>query len=237
MRPLRSTMRAVGGVLESLLLVFILGMIGVAVSTFAGQNLDVVAETARRSPGRAAAVGVAGSFLLVPVWILGALALVISIVGIPVAIAWLPLFPLAALAAAVLGVLAVARNLGEWLSDSDYRYTDWIRKTNPVYTIFGGLLALTSAFILANVLHLVPFAGVFRGMLTAAGFIILVMACQIGFGAVLLTRAGRRPEYYPMDPDEAWRRAVEVDIDLDASDVDDSGPDAPPRAAGEPDHA
>lgn len=227
-RPFRATARAIGGVLQNLLVVLLLGAIGVAVSAFAGENLDVVAETARRAPGRAAVVGVAGSFLLVPVWVLGTVALAVSIVGIPVVIAWVPLFPVAALAAAVLGFLAVARNMGEWLADSDYRYTDWIRRANPVYTIFGGLLGLMSLFLVANALHVVPFVGALRGLLTAAGVILLVLVSQIGFGAVLLTRAGRRPEYYPMDPEEAWRRAVDVDIDIE--DVETTGgPQAPPR--------
>lgn len=236
-RPFRATARAVGGVLQNLLVVLLLGAIGVAFTAFAGENLDVVAHTARRAPGRAAVVGLAGSFLLVPVWVLGTVALAISIVGIPVVLAWVPLFPVAALAAAVLGFLAVARNVGEWLADSDYRYTHWIRRANPVYTIFGGLLGLMSLFMVANALHIVPFVGALRWLLTVTGIILLVLASQIGFGAVLLTRAGRRPEYDPMDPEEAWRRAVNVDLDID--DVDPAaGPERPARDPKTPnDHA
>ncbi len=214
--PFRSTARAVGGVMESLLLVLVLGALGVGVTAFAGTNLDVVAETARRAPGRAAVVGLAGSFLLIPVWVLGTVALAVSIVGIPVVIAWVPLFPVAALAAGLLGFLAVSRNVGEWLADSDFRYTDWIRRSNPVYTIFGGLLGLMALFIAADLLRVVPFVGLIRGLMNVVGFITIMVVVQIGFGAVLLTRAGRRREYAAMDPDEAWRQAVNIDIDDDA---------------------
>jgi hypothetical protein len=213
--PLRPIIRGVGGVLEKLILVFVLGLVGAGFLAFAGENMDTIAETARRAPGRAAMVGFAGSFLLIPVWILGTVALAISIIGIPVAIAWLPLFPLAAALAALLGYLAVARNAGEWLADSSFPWTGWIRKSNPVFTLLGGLLGLTFAFMVGHVVSIAPFLGVFSGLLFAIGSIITFFAMQIGFGAVLLTRGGRRREYHAFDPDAAWEAAMSVDVDDD----------------------
>ncbi|HSM59137.1 MAG TPA: hypothetical protein VK849_00010, partial [Longimicrobiales bacterium] len=229
--PFRTLARGVGGVLQNIVAVFLLGLFGMGVVAFAAENLDTVAETARRAPGRSAAVGLAGSFLLIPIWVLGTVALAVSIVGIPVMIAWLPLFPLAAAAAALLGYLAVARNVGEWLADSGYRYTDWIDRANPVTTIFGGLLGLSAFFIVGNLLSMIPFLGFLQGLLTFAGVMFTIVAIQVGFGAVLLTRAGRRREYAPPDFDEAWSRAMETDVDLDA--------DAPAGSASSPegDHA
>ena len=215
--PFRGLFRAVGGILETLVAVFILGVVGVGIVAFAPHNLDTVAEAARREPGRAAVVGTAGAFLLLPVYILGMAALAISIVGIPALLAWIPLFPLAALAAAVFGYVAVARNVGEWLADSGYRYTDWIRRSNAVYTIFGGLLGLSALFLAAEALHVVPFSGFFRGLLGFAGFAAVLAAVAVGLGAVLLTRGGRRPEPQPMDPDEAWRQAVDPEPSRDAA--------------------
>ena len=214
--PFSRVFRGIGAIIENLVAILILGMVGMGVVAFAPLNLDVVAETARRSPGRSAMVGLAGTFLLVPVWVLGAVALAVSIVGIPVMIAWLPLFPLAAVAAAGLGYLAMARNVGEWLADTDYRYTDWIRKSNPVTTIFGGLAGLMIFFVAANVLGILPFFGFFKGLLTFVGVMASLVALQVGFGAVLLTRAGRRPEYYPKDFDEAWAEAVDAEMEMDA---------------------
>lgn len=213
MAPFRPVIRGVGGVIEKLIAVFVLGLIGAGFLAFAGENMDAIAETARRSPGRSAMVGFAGSLLLVPVWLLGALALIISIVGIPVAVAWLPLFPIAAVLAALLGYVTVARNAGEWLADSDFPWTGWIRKSNPVFTLVGGLLALSTAFIAAHVISIAPFLGFLSGLLFAIGVIVTVLAAQIGFGAVLLTRAGRRREYYgSYDADAAWAAAMGMDV-------------------------
>lgn len=212
--PFRPIARAVGGVAENLFAVLVLGLVGAGVLAFAGDRLDVISETARRTPGRSAMVGFAGSFLLIPVWILGTIALAVSIIGIPVMIAWLPLFPLAACAAAVVGYLAVARNAGEWLADSEYPWTGWIRKSNSLMTMVGGLAGLMLAFITAHIVSILPFLDFFSGLLAAAGIVITVIAIQIGFGAVLLTRAGRRREYTSaFDPDVAWEAAMNVDVD------------------------
>jgi hypothetical protein len=220
--PVRAVLHGVGGLIQNLLTIFILGLIGAGVVAFAGTNMDAVAETARRSPGRSAMVGVAGTFLLLPVWVLGAVALAVSIIGIPVLIAWIPLFPLAAVAGAILGYIAVSRNIGEWLAHSELRFTDRMRASNPIHTIFGGLIALVGAFIAANVVSIVPFFGFLEGLLIFVGVLASVAAVLIGFGAVLLTRAGTRPEYYPADfgADAGW----------DAM-------DAAAAAAGSPDEA
>ncbi len=221
MTPFHAVVRGVGGVLEKVVMIFILGLVGAGFLAFAGENMETIAETARRSPGRSAMVGLAGSFLLIPVWILGLIALLVSIVGIPVAIAWAPLFPVAAGLAALLGYLAVAQNTGEWLADSGFPWTGWIRKTNPIFTLVGGLVGLALAFMVGHIVSILPFLGFIGNILFAGGVIITIVAIQIGFGAVLLTRGGRRKEYYAAyDPDAAWEAAMDVDVD------DDAGPGA-----------
>ncbi len=205
--PFQAVFRGIGGVIEDLIVALLLVLAGAGVVAFAPDHLETVAETARRSPGRAAVVGMAGAFLLLPVWILGGVALAVSIVGIPVLIAWIPLFPLAAAAGGVLGYLAVARNVGEWLVERRLPYTGWIRPSNALYVLTGGILALLAAFIVADALSILPFVGVLRGLLLFAGWVGTVLAVAIGFGAVLLTRAGRRSEYAPLDDfeeDVSW---------------------------------
>jgi hypothetical protein len=84
------------------------------------------------------------------------------------------------------------------------------------------------AFVAANVVSIAPFLGVLSGLLVVAGGIITFIAVQIGFGAVLLTRAGRRREAWgPQDPDAAWEAAMSVDVDIDA---DPAGPTPDPTA-------
>jgi hypothetical protein len=222
--PFRSVMRGVGGVLENLVAIFVLALVGAAVIAFGGDKIDVIAEAARRSPGRSAAVGMAATVLLIPIWVLGFIALLVSIIGIPVAIAWLPLFPLAAFVAGIVGYLAVARNTGEWLADSDYPWTHWIRKSNPLVTTVGGLVGLMLLFIAANVVSMAPFLSVVTGLLVATGCIVTVLALEVGLGAVILTRAGRRREQWSRyTPDEAWEAAMKVDVeDIDVGDVRDA---------------
>lgn len=225
--PFRPIIRGVGGVLENLVAIFVLALIGAAVISFGGDKVDVIAEAARRSPGRSAAVGMAATVLLVPIWVLGFIALLVSIIGIPVAIAWLPLFPLAAFVAGVVGYLAVARNTGEWLADSDYPWTHWIRKSNALVTTVGGLVGLMVLFIAANVVSMAPFLSVVTGLLVAAGCIVTVIAVEVGLGAVIITRAGRRREQWSTySADEAWEAAMKVDVedvDVDVKDVDTKG--------------
>lgn len=230
MAPIRPVIRGVGGILEKVIMIFVLGLIGAGFLAFAGENMETISETARRSPGRSAMVGVAGSFLLLPVWILGAVALAVSIVGIPVAIAWLPLFPLAAGLAALLGYLAVAQNTGEWLARSDFPWTGWIERSNPIYTLVAGLIGLLLAFMAGHVISIAPFLDFLAGLLFAVGVIVTIVAVQIGFGAVLLTRGGRRQEHYGgYEPHAAWDEAIGVDMGVD----DDLGTGAGTGTKGE----
>lgn len=218
--PFRPIVRGLGGVIENLIAVFVLALIGAGVIAFGGDKIDVIAEAARRAPGRAAAVGLAGTVLAIPIWLIGFVALLVSIVGIPVAIAWLPIFPLAAVAAAVVGYLAVARNLGEWLAESGYPWTHWIRKSNSLMSMIGGLLALVALFVLANVFSMAPFLGVVRGLFVAAGVVLTVVATEIGLGAVILTRGGSRREAWRYGSDEGWEAAME---EADVEDLADAG--------------
>lgn len=195
--PFRWVLRGVAGLFSTLLTAGVLSLIGAAVLHFAPNNLEVVAESARRSPGRAAAVGLAGVFLTLPVWVLGAALLAISIIGIPVAVLWLPLFPLAVALSAVLGYYAVARNVGAWIARQRYPWLGWVRLSNPLTLIAGGVLALLGAFAVSNVLTMAgPWLGFLQGLFIAGGVVVTVWAVLTGFGAVLITRAGRRPEYY-----------------------------------------
>ncbi len=193
--PLRYVGRGLAGLLENLVTFLILAVVAVFVVRFAGRNLQVVADTARRCPGRSAAVGIAGFILFLPVWILGTVVLAVSIVGIPALFVWIPLFPLAAFLAGGLGYLAVARNVGEWVGEQRYSSLDWLRGANTAYTVVAGLAVLMLAFVLANVVAMAgPWLGFLRGLLEAAGSIATGLAVVVGVGAVLLSRGGRLPD-------------------------------------------
>jgi hypothetical protein len=177
-----------------LLLIAVLGLMGGVLVRFGGGHVDTIAETALRSPGRSALVGIAGTLLLMPVWLLGFVGLLISIIGIPLAIAWLPLFWLLVSMAFITGFVSVARSAGEWVADSGFQWTNRIQKSNAIHTVFVGLFVLLLAFLVADVISILPFSAPLTGVLIFTGCVVTVAASQIGFGAVLLTRAGRRRE-------------------------------------------
>jgi len=198
-RPFRRVIGGIGDVLGELLKVMILGGIGLLFFNFAGPNMDTVSDVARSSTGRAALVGLAGGALIVPIWILGIVGLALTIIGIPAILIWVPLFPAAVALAALMGYLAVARNVGAWLSRQGYAWADWVQVTRPGTLLFGGLLVFAGPFIAAEVLEIVGFLDFFAVLLKISGTVMILFAAAVGLGAVLLSRGGRRPEDWGAD--------------------------------------
>lgn len=226
----RAIGRGVGNVFEGLAVLLAVGLLGGVLVFFAGQKVEVIAEAARRDPARAGLVGAAGAFLTLPVWILGILGLTVSLIGIPVLVAWIPLFPVAVLLAAGLGYFAVAQNVGEWVARRRLPYLDWVRTSNPVTLVFGGVLTLMAAFLLADVLSILTM-GPLRGFLEVVGVVVSVMAVLVGFGAVLLTRAGSRPDIWGRS--NVSRRSASGRFDeWDVRPSPPSGPGAAPGTHG-----
>jgi hypothetical protein len=132
-----------------------------------------------------------------------ALLWAITIIGIPVLLAWIPLFPIAAGLAILLGYLGVARNVGEWVAEQEYRGLEWIRGSNTFYTIVAGVGALVLPYVAVNVSRIVGF-GFLTGLLGFAASMVTFAAAAVGLGAVLLTRGGKiRPieSYYDYEED------------------------------------
>lgn len=222
--PFRYVGRGIAGMMQNLFAFAFIAVLAFVAVRFFGANLDVVADAARANPTRAGIVGVAGSFLLLPVWILGIVALCISLIGIPVLLAWIPLFPVAAVLAAALGFLAVARNLGDWVSRQHLQGFDWVRRSNTLSVLLAGVAALILPFFAANFIQMAgPWLGFVRGILTFVGSVAVSVAMAVGFGAVLLTRGGRRRDWAPVE-----------DLDLDAATWDEEFQASTATATAEP---
>jgi hypothetical protein len=163
---------------------------------FGGHRLEVIADTARNYPVRSAAVGIAGGFLVLPAWIIGMVALAVSIVGIPILVVWVPLFPLLVALAALGGFMALSMNVGDWVRTRNLRAFEWAREENPVYRMAAGLLAITMVFLAANAISMAgPWLGFLRGMLATVGGLAVTAMIVTGFGAVLITRGGQHGEF------------------------------------------
>jgi hypothetical protein len=191
--PLRHVGRGLAGIFSVLAAYAVLVAIGFAFVFFGRRNLERVADTARAVPGRAFAVGLAGSFLAIPVFIMGIIVLAISIVGIPVLILWAPLFPVALLVSALVGYLAAGHAVGEAVAERRFYGGEWFERANSYYFLVTGLALLLGLFVAANAVTMAgPWLRFLHGLLTAIGLFVTWLAITTGFGAVLLSRAGTR---------------------------------------------
>lgn len=231
----------VAEIFEDLVKLFLLAAGSLLIVFFWKDRLNVIADAARRTPIRAGMVGMAGAFLFLPAWILGTIALLVSIVGILALPFWLLLFPVVAAVAVGVGYLAVARNVGEWLADQNFSRIDRVRATNTFYAVVAGVVALAVLSMLGHLLGMFPILGVLQALVAGAGALVTMTALFIGFGAVLMTRGGRQPEFYdgrdPFD-DDIWAPTVDVEAEevIEVEKVRDE-PEAPdsgtPAAAAE----
>lgn len=201
--PLRYIGRGLAGILSILVTFAVLFGIGVATIFFGGRRyIEAVADTARHSTLRSLLVGLAATFLVIPAFILGIIALAISIVGIPALLVWIPLFPVATALAVLLGYLGVAHAGGEALAERRFYVNDWFQRGNSYYFLMTGLGLLMALFIAAQVVSMAgPWLGFFRGALTALGVVVTWAALSVGFGAVLLSRGGTRPVRMAASPE------------------------------------
>jgi hypothetical protein len=193
--PFRHITQGLAGIFSLLVTYVVLFAIGVAVIFFGGRRyIEGVADTARRMPGRSLLVGVAGAFLVVPAFVLGIIALAISIIGIPALLVWVPGFPLAVGLAGLLGYLGIAHALGEVLAERRFEGADWFQRSNSYYFLLSGIGLLLALFIAGNVVHMAgPWMRPIRGLLMFFGGFATFLSIGIGFGAVLLSRAGTQP--------------------------------------------
>lgn len=193
--PLHYVGEGLAGIFSTLVTYAVLFAIAFGVIMFGGRRyIEAVGDTARQAPGRSLLVGLAASFLLVPVFILGILALIISIVGIPAVLLWAPGFPVAVVLACLLGYIGVAHAAGEAVAERRFYVTDWFQRGNSYYFLLSGLGVLLAFFLAASVVHMAGrWLSVISGLLTFLGVVTTIAAVLVGFGAVLISRAGTRP--------------------------------------------
>lgn len=193
--PFRRVWEGITGMFAVLITYLVLFGIGLVAILFGGRKyLEGVADTVRAGVGRSFLVGLAGSFLLIPVFVLGIIALAISIVGIPALLVWIPLFPVGTVLAILLGFLGVAHATGESWGERNYYGSDWFRRGNSYYFLMTGLILLGALFFAANFIHMAgPWLGFINGIMNFFGIVLTWAAATIGLGAVLISRGGSRP--------------------------------------------
>jgi hypothetical protein len=132
-------------------------------------------------------MGILYQFPIVP---LVFLVLIITIIGIPVAVILLPMLVLFAF---VLGFTAVSMSLGEKIRN---RFP--IGPNTPVTTILVGMLAVFSVTLVWAIFDLIS---VWIPVLSGVSLIFLLITLAVlyliataGFGAAVMTRLGTRPK-------------------------------------------
>jgi hypothetical protein len=197
--PFRHITRGLTGLFSTLMVYGVLVGLGFLAVFFGRSHLETIADTARRSTLRSGLVGLAGSFLVLPAFVLGILALAISILGILVIPFWVLLFPLALVVSAVGGYLAVAHGAGEALAERRFRGTEWFTRANSYYYMMTGVGLLLVLFLAAHTVTMAgPWLGFLQGLLQFLAIMVTWAAFMVGFGAFLLSRGGTRPMVEPL---------------------------------------
>jgi hypothetical protein len=185
--------------------------IGVGVLVFAGSQLETITETLAASVGRSFLVGLAGQLAIIPVLLLGIVALAVTIIGIlliPIAIV---LYTVAAAGLLMLGFLAAARLIGG-AAGAARGADDLARRRQLLRALLVGILILFVPWLLAASLMSLPVAA---SVVHGIALLMTWVAITAGFGAVIRSRAGRRsvaevagqPE--PLD-DTSWQTPTPV---------------------------
>jgi hypothetical protein len=169
-----------------------LAMVGFGTVFFGRRHVEVVADTASHSFGRAFVVGLLGQLLLLPAFAMMIVGLVLTIVGILVLPFAIVAYVLGAALALLGGYLAVAHAIGETVTRRRMANGAFVRSPNSYGYIFTGLVGLLGLWAAAALFGwLGPVVFLFK----LAAIIVTWLAATTGFGAVLLSRAGLRETF------------------------------------------
>jgi len=192
-RPAPTALQRVSSDVLNVLAVFVaLAMLGLGTVFFGRRYVEVVADTASHAFGRSFVVGLLGQLLLLPTFAMLIVGLVFTLVGILLLPFAAVAFVLAACVAFVGGYLAVAHAIGETVTRRRMAHGVFVRAPNAYGYLFAGLIALLGLWAAAALTGWMgPIVIVFR----IAAVIVTWLATTVGFGAVLLSRAGLRETF------------------------------------------
>jgi hypothetical protein len=141
--------------------------------------VEGAAQRVSNEPVKATLVGLSAQLLIIPVLILTALLLVVTVIGIPL-IALLPFVVLFLVLLAIIGFTGTASAIGSWLLRR-------IGSTAPPFVeVTLGVLVLLSPLLLGRMLAVAGWTlSPIAIMLVSLGFIVELLAWSSGFGAAL----------------------------------------------------
>lgn len=200
----RKVRQASKSTFDILITFVVFGLLVWLATALARGRVDLVVRAISHQPARSALVGLAGAFAAGPAYLAGIAVLVATMLGIPLLIVWVPLFPLVVLAAALVGLVGVTDHVGRWVLRRGYRWLNRGDPGQPSYTYIRllGLGALFIPWVAGSWLQVLPLTGWVGGLLQAAGTVGFLLAVATGFGAVIMTRGGVRPTGWAVPYDD-----------------------------------
>jgi hypothetical protein len=182
----------VSDLMGSLLSLILTGLLVCLVMLVARRAVDRVDRQLVAQPWPSAAAGLAGSIFFWPLLIVVTVLLAITIVGCVLFLLY-PFLLLWVVLLLLLGYTAAAYRLGRWL---ELRFNR--NFGGPYATALAGVLALKIWHVLGNLFDLMPGPfGLFGFLVSLFGTLLTMSALIVGFGAVILSRFGLEPGYWP----------------------------------------
>jgi hypothetical protein len=182
----------VSDLMGSLMSLILSGLLACLVMLVARRPLERVDRQLAAQPWQSAAVGLAGCIFFWPLLAVMTVLLAITIVGCVLFL----LYPFLLLYVALLfllGYTAAAYRVGRWLEIRFNRNFG-----GPYATVLVGVVSLQIWHVLGNLFELVPGPfGLFAVFVSLFGALAGMSALIVGFGAVILSRLGLEPGYWP----------------------------------------
>jgi nitrate reductase NapE component len=147
--------------------------------------VEQIADRVAADPVKSWFVGFLAEMLFIPVLIMTAVVLAISIIGIPLLVL-LPVAIVALLVVMLVGFTAVAYHIGRLLQDK----VEGLR-TRPYAATFTGILLIVSPVLLARLVGLTGDLGFIVWPIAAVGFLLEYTVWTAGLGAAALARFNR----------------------------------------------
>jgi hypothetical protein len=136
-------------------------------------------------------MGPAGIILFVLLLIVVTFLLAITVIGCALYLLY-PFVFLYLVLLMILGYATVAYRLGRWIETRTRRNFG-----SPYAAALVGVVAIQIWSVLASLLDVLPWMGLFSGITGLFGFFAQAAAWMVGFGAVILARFGTSPGYWP----------------------------------------
>jgi hypothetical protein len=184
--PIAGAFSDAGKLLSAIFRTGVLALLGVLSLLLMRPAVERAARRASDEPWKAVLAGLLLQLFFLPVLVLVTVVLAVSVIGIPL-LALVPVAVLALVIAALLGFVAIGRNVGAWIEE---RFG--ARFSSPILAVVVGIVAIQGISLLGRVVSLPGgIAGWIGFALVACGFFVKYVAWTVGMGAMTLVVFGR----------------------------------------------